>query len=82
MKANLKGLSGVKGLVLRHGEKILITLAVLLAGYFIYSSLSLPSLDDVRSPDFAGYASLRRGIAAEREYAEWCRWISEKLENA
>lgn len=40
------------------------------------------SLDDVGSPDFAGYASLRRGIAAEREYAGWCRWISEKLENA
>ncbi len=29
---------------------------------------------------FANYAALRRGIGFEREYAEWCRWVAEKLE--
>jgi len=46
MKANLKGLSGIKGLALRHGEKILITIVGLLALWFVYSSLKLPRLED------------------------------------
>ena len=31
------------------------------------------------SPRFASYAALRRGILYEREYAEWCRWVAERL---
>ena len=32
------------------------------------------------SPRFASYAALRRGILYEREYAEWCRWVADRLE--
>lgn len=46
MKANLKGLGGIKGLALHHGEKIVIAVVGLLALWFVYSSLKLPSLDD------------------------------------
>jgi DNA-binding PadR family transcriptional regulator len=28
------------------------------------------------SPEFATYATLRRGIGYEREYAGWCRWMA------
>src|SRR5215216_2705386 len=38
---------------------------------------------ELRSPDspwFASYASLRRGIGYEKEYAEWCRWVADSLE--
>ncbi len=31
------------------------------------------------SPRFASYAALRRGILYEREYAEWCRWVADRL---
>jgi DNA-binding PadR family transcriptional regulator len=31
------------------------------------------------SPRFASYAALRRGILYEREYTEWCRWVTERL---
>jgi DNA-binding PadR family transcriptional regulator len=31
------------------------------------------------SPRFASYAALRRGLLYEREYAEWCRWVAERL---
>jgi PadR family transcriptional regulator AphA len=37
---------------------------------------------EVRSPDsawFAAYATLRRGIGYEKEYAEWCRWMADSL---
>jgi hypothetical protein len=44
MKANLKGLGGIKGLLLLHGEKIAMALVALLALWFIYSSLSLPEM--------------------------------------
>lgn len=36
----------------------------------------------VRTPVFASYATLRRGIQYERGYAEWCRWMVETLESA
>jgi DNA-binding PadR family transcriptional regulator len=36
-------------------------------------------LRDVRTPQFASYATLRRGIEYERGYAEWCRWLAETL---
>jgi DNA-binding PadR family transcriptional regulator len=32
------------------------------------------------SPEFASYATLRRGISYEREYAEWCRWTADSTE--
>ncbi len=32
------------------------------------------------SPEFATYASLRRGISYEREYGEWCRWMADSIE--
>jgi DNA-binding PadR family transcriptional regulator len=34
----------------------------------------------VSGPAFASYATLRRGIQYEREYAEWCGWMAEALE--
>jgi DNA-binding PadR family transcriptional regulator len=38
---------------------------------------------EMRSPDspwFAAYATLRRGIGYEKEYAEWCRWMADSVE--
>jgi DNA-binding PadR family transcriptional regulator len=32
------------------------------------------------SPEFATYATLRRGIGYEREYAEWCLWVADSIE--
>jgi DNA-binding PadR family transcriptional regulator len=32
------------------------------------------------SPLFATYATLQRGLAYERGYAEWCRWMADCLE--
>ncbi len=32
------------------------------------------------SPRFASYATLRRGLGYEREYAAWCRWLADALE--
>ncbi|MDQ3498899.1 MAG: PadR family transcriptional regulator, partial [Actinomycetota bacterium] len=40
-------------------------------------SQELRSLD---SPWFASYASLRRGIGYEKEYAGWCRWVADSIE--
>ena len=37
---------------------------------------------EVRDPDspwFASYATLRRGIGYEKEYAEWCRWMADSV---
>jgi len=37
---------------------------------------------EVRDPDspwFATYATLRRGIGYEREYAGWCRWMADSI---
>ncbi len=39
-----------------------------------------PELRSPDSPWFAAYATLRRGIGYEREYAEWCRWMVESVE--
>ena len=46
MASNMKGLSGVKGLMLRHGEKIAISLVGVVALWLIYKSMSLPHLAD------------------------------------
>jgi DNA-binding PadR family transcriptional regulator len=32
------------------------------------------------SPRFASYAALQRGILNERGYAEWCRWVADRLQ--
>lgn len=40
------------------------------------------ALRDPRTPEFASYATLRRGLGYEREYAEWCRWVAERLDSA
>jgi hypothetical protein len=32
------------------------------------------------SPWFAAYATLRRGIGYEKEYAEWCLWMADSVE--
>ena len=37
-------------------------------------------LDLIDSPKSASYAALRRGIIYERGYAEWCRWVADRLE--
>ena len=37
-------------------------------------------LTSINSPEFASYATLRRGISYEREYAEWCRWMADSIE--
>lgn len=34
----------------------------------------------VDAPEFASYATLMRGIGYEREYATWCSWVAETLE--
>jgi len=34
------------------------------------------------SPRFASYAALQRGILYERGYAEWCRWVADRLEKS
>ena len=39
-----------------------------------------PELRSPDSPWFAAYATLRRGIGYEREYAEWCRWMAGSVE--
>ena len=37
-------------------------------------------LGDAKSPRFASYATLRRGILYERGHAEWCRWLADAVE--
>ena len=37
-------------------------------------------LSGTDSPEFAPYASLRRGISYESAYAEWCRWMADSIE--
>ena len=34
------------------------------------------------TPEFASYATLRRGLGFERELAEWCGWLADTLEAA
>lgn len=36
-------------------------------------------LTSTNSPEFASYATLRRGISYEREYAEWCWWMADSI---
>lgn len=69
MKANLKGRGGIKGLFLLHGEKIAITLVGLLALWFVYSSLSLPKLEDRYQAD-----KLQLEITQTNTAVEESRW--------
>jgi hypothetical protein len=46
MATNLKGLSGAKGILLLHGEKISIALVGAVALFIVYKSWSLPKLGD------------------------------------
>ena len=39
-------------------------------------------LRDPRSPWFATWATLKRGLGYEAEYVAWCRWLAESLESA
>jgi DNA-binding PadR family transcriptional regulator len=41
-----------------------------------------PYVADPRTPEFATYATLRRGIGFERELADWCGWLASVLEQA
>lgn len=36
-------------------------------------------MDRLDSPWFGVHAVLKRGIGFEREYLEWCRWMTERL---
>ena len=36
-------------------------------------------LISTNGPEFSSYATLRRGISYEREYAEWCRWMADSI---
>ena len=38
-------------------------------------------LGDPDSPWFAVYATLRRGIGYEKEYAGWCQWVADSVES-
>lgn len=38
-------------------------------------------LRDPSTPEFASYATLRRGLGYEREYAEWCGWLAGNIEH-
>jgi DNA-binding PadR family transcriptional regulator len=40
------------------------------------------ALQDISSPVWAAYVTLRRGIGVEREQAEWCAWVATQLERA
>jgi DNA-binding PadR family transcriptional regulator len=39
-------------------------------------------LSPVDTPEFAAYATLRRGLGRQREAATWCRWLAYRLEAA
>ncbi|MDQ2904793.1 MAG: PadR family transcriptional regulator [Ktedonobacteraceae bacterium] len=42
-------------------------------------SAGIPAPGD---PRFGDYATVRMGVAYEREYLSWCRWMVEQLEQA
>src|SRR5687767_8236234 len=77
MKANLKGLGGIKGLLLLHGEKVAIAVVGLLVLWFIYSSISLPRLDDTRQAD-----KLREEIQLTNNAVTEAKWPDRTDANA
>jgi DNA-binding PadR family transcriptional regulator len=38
-----------------------------------------PQLTRPDTPEFASYATLRRGLAHERELTEWCAWLADAV---
>ncbi len=48
------------------------------AEMFLGAGGLMPPVD---SPGFAAYATLKRGLGYEHEYAAWCRWVAEQLES-
>lgn len=40
-----------------------------------------PEVELATTPQFGSYLILNWGIRYEREYADWCRWVVEQLEN-
>jgi hypothetical protein len=69
MKTKLKGLGGVKGLLLLHGEKVAMALVGLAALWFVYSSLGLPTLDDNRQA-----ADLQSAITQTKSAIDQSQW--------
>ena len=41
-----------------------------------------PALLRPDTPEWATYATLRRGLGYERELADWCAWVADQLEAA
>ncbi|MEX2307346.1 MAG: hypothetical protein WD738_07125 [Pirellulales bacterium] len=77
MKANLKGMGGIKGLLLMHGEKAGIAVVGLLALGFVYSSLNLPRLDDSRQA-----SHLEQEINQTKSTVDQSKWPSPDSELA
>lgn len=67
MAGNLKGLGGAKGLLLRHGEKAAIGIVALVALYVIYTTMSLPRLDEKLKADKLHQAISETKAAVERQ---------------
>jgi len=77
MKANLKGLGGIKGMLLLHGEKIVIVLVGLAALWFVYSSLQLPELESNRQA-----ADLQNEITQTNNAIQQSAWPEPGSEEA
>ena len=60
----------------RHREQLAASEA--LHAHFTETASIAP--DHLNPADFAAYATLRRGIGYEREYADWCAWVAKHLE--
>lgn len=74
MKANLKGLGGIKGLLLKHGEKVGIAVIALVAAYIVYSSLSLQPLSaDYEASDLGAKISNTTSTVNARTWADALR---------
>lgn len=69
MKAKLKGLGGIKGLVLLHGEKVAIAAVAVATLWFIYSSMSLPTLAPEQQADKLQAQIRQTNLAVEQ--AQW-----------
>lgn len=69
MAGNLKGLGGLKGLLLRHGEKAAIAVVAFVALWVVYKTTSLPRLDDKLKADQLHQAISQAKSAVEKQ--EW-----------
>jgi hypothetical protein len=86
MKASLKGLSGINGLLLQHGEKLGMAIVVALSLFLVYKALQQPSLDVGHQPEKLD--ELIRSAKSDVEKASWDSAPADqirkvtKLENA